>query len=135
MNIKHILVRTQIFKFIDEIQKCPELLNDVHYLVERFKLDYVMLRGTLPPIIDKSLEDGFRILTAYVQVYLKEEILDEAVVRNIGAFSRFLDMAADQSGKIVNFSTIARETGVSGKTVKGYYQILKDTLIAIKLEP
>jgi len=44
-------------------------------------------------------------------------------------------MAADQSGKIVNFSTIARETGVSGKTVKGYYQILEDTLIAIKLEP
>ena len=60
---------------------------------------------------------------------------DEAIVRNIGAFSRFLDMAADQSGKIVNFSTIARETGVSGKTVKGYYQILEDTLIAIKLEP
>lgn len=104
-------------------------------LGERFKLDDVVLRGTLPPIIDESHEDGFRTLTAYVQTYLKEEILDEAIVRNIGAFSRFLDMVADQSGKIVNFSTIARETGVSGKTVKGYYQILEDTLIAIKLEP
>jgi len=172
--------KDEVFVFIDEIQKCPELLNDVHYLIEkfrgkvffiltgssarklkrvsvnmlagrawqfflfpfthvelgeRFKLDDVVLRGTLPPIIDESHEDGFRTLTAYVQTYLKEEILDEAIVRNIGAFSRFLDMAADQSGKIVNFSTIARETGVSGKTVKGYYQILEDTLIAIKLEP
>ena len=65
----------------------------------------------------------------------KEEILDEAIVRNIGAFSRFLDIAADQSGKIVNFSTIARDTAVSSNTVKGYYQILEDTLIALKLEP
>lgn len=172
--------KDSVFVFIDEIQKCPELLNDVHYLIEKFKgkvsfiltgssarklkrvsvnmlagrawqfflfpfthvelgerfdIDDVLLRGTLPPVIDESLEDGFRTLTAYVQTYLKEEILDEAIVRNIGAFSRFLDMAADQSGKIVNFSTISRESGVSGKTVKGYYQILEDTLIAIKLEP
>jgi predicted AAA+ superfamily ATPase len=172
--------KDEVFVFKDEIQKCPELLNDVHYLIEkfrgkvffiltgssarklkrvsvnmlagrawqfflfpfthvelgeRFNLDDVVLRGTLPPIIEESHEDGFRSLTTYVQTYLKEEILDEAIVRNIGAFSRFLDMAADQSGKIVNFSTIARETGVSGKTVKGYYQILEDTLVAIKLEP
>lgn len=172
--------KDKAFVFIDEIQKSPELLNDVHYLIEKFRgkvffvltgssarklkrvsvnmlagrawqfflfpfthvelgekfnLDDVVLRGTLPPVIDESPEDGFRTLTAYVQTYLKEEILDEAIVRNIGAFSRFLDMAADQSGKIVNFSTIARETGVSGKTIKGYYQILEDTLIAIKLDP
>ena len=172
--------KDNVFVFIDEIQKCPELLNDVHYLIEKFKgklsfiltgssarklkrvsvnmlagrawrfflfpfthvelgqrfnIDDALLRGTLPPVINESLEDGFRTLTAYAQTYLKEEILDEAIVRDIGAFSRFLDMAADQSGKIVNFSTIARETGVSGKTVKGYYQILEDTLIAIKLEP
>ena len=70
-----------------------------------------------------------------MQTYLKEEILDEAIVRNIGAFSRFLDIAADQSGQIVNFSTISRDTGVSSKTVKGYYQILEDTLVAVKMEP
>ncbi len=166
--------------FIDEIQKCPELLDEVHYLIEKFRgrvsfvltgssarklkrvsvnmlagrawqyflfpfthvelgekfdLDEVLLRGTLPPIIDEPLEDAFRTLRSYVQTYLKEEILDEAIVRNIGAFSRFLDMAADQSGKIVNFSTISREAGVSSKTIKGYYQILEDTLIAVKLEP
>ena len=72
-------------------------------LGERFKLDDVVLRGTLPPIIEESHEDGFRSLTAYVQTYLKEEILDEAIVRNIGAFSRFLDMAADQSA-LYNYS-------------------------------
>lgn len=94
-------------------------------LAEKFDLDDVLLRGTLPPVVDESLEDTFRTLRSYVQIYLKEEILDEAIVRNIGAFSRFLDMAADQSGKIVNFSTISRETGVSGKTVKGYYEIRK----------
>jgi len=172
--------KDKIFVFIDEVQKCPELLNEVHYLLERFKgkvffiltgssarklkrvsvnmlagrawqfflfpfthvelgekfnLDDVVCRGTLPPIINESLQDAFRTLTAYVQTYLKEEILDEAIVRNIGAFSRFLDMAADQSGKLVNFSTMSRETGVSSKTIKGYYEILEDTLIAIKLEP
>jgi len=57
------------------------------------------------------------------------------MIRNIGAFSNFLHIAADQSGKIVNYSTIARETGVSSKTIKGYYEILEDTLIAVRLEP
>ena len=168
------------YVFIDEIQKCPELLNEVHFLIEqygrhvifiltgssarklkrvsvnmlagrawqfflfpfthtelgeKFNLDDALFRGTLPPIINDSVEDAFRTLRTYSQTYLKEEILNEALVRNIGAFSRFLDIAADQSGGIVNYSTISRETGVSSKTIKGYYQILEDTLIAIKLEP
>jgi len=58
-------------------------------------------------------------LITYGQTYLKEEILDEAIVRNIGAFNRFLELAFDQSGKIFNYSTIARDTGVSSKTIKG----------------
>jgi len=165
---------------IDEIQRCPELLNEAQYLIERFKdkvffvltvssarklkrssvnmlagrawryflfplshlelgdrftLNTALLKGTLPPVIEEPVEDAFRTLNAYVHTYLKEEILDEALVRNIGAFSRFFDLAADQSGQIVNFSTISRETGVNGKTVKGYYQILEDTLVAVKLEP
>lgn len=172
--------RDKVFVFIDEIQKCPDLLNEVHYLIEkfrgkvsfiltgssarklkrvsvnmlagrawqfflfpfthvelgkRFSLDDALLRGTLPPIIAEPVEDAFRTLRSYVGTYLKEEILDEAIVRNIGAFSRFLDIAADQSGQIVSFSTISREAGVSSKTIKGYYQILEDTLIAKKLEP
>jgi predicted AAA+ superfamily ATPase len=172
--------KDKFYVFIDEIQKCPELLNEIHYLIEkfgrkilfiltgssarklkkasvnmlagrawqfhlfpftfvelkeRFNLEEAMTRGTLPPIVGEESEDAFRTLKSYVQTYLKEEILDEAIVRNIGAFSRFLDVAADQSGQIVNFSTIARDTGVSSNTIKGYYQILEDTLIALKLEP
>ena len=168
------------YVFVDEIQKCPELLNEVHYLIEKFgkKILFILTgssarklkkasvnmlagrawqfflfpfthvelgetfnigdaltRGTLPPVIGESTEDAFRTLGSYAQTYLKEEILDEAIVRNIGAFSRFMDIAADQSGKIVNFTTIARDTGVSSNTVKGYYQILEDTFIALKLEP
>ena len=170
----------QFYVFIDEIQKCPELLDEVHYLIEKFgrqiqfimtgssarklkrasvnmlagrawqfflfpfthievgkqfDLENALTKGALPPVIDEPAEDAFRTLKAYVQTYLKEEILDEAIVRNIGAFSRFLDIAADQSGKIVNYSTIARDTGVSSKTIKGYYQILEDTLIATKMDP
>jgi len=172
--------KDRIYVFIDEVQKCPEILDEVHWLIERFdkqvifiltgssarklkktsvnmlagrawrfflfplthvelgdrfNLKNILLKGSLPPVIDDQAEDAFRTLNSYAQVYLKEEILNEAIVRNIGAFSRFLDIAADQSGKIVNYSTIARDTGVSSKTVKGYYQILEDTLIAIRLEP
>lgn len=170
----------QLIVFIDEIQKATELLNEVHYLIEkykksvffvmtgssarklkrssvnmlagrawefhlfpfthkelgnRFQLNDVLLRGSLPPIIDENAHDAFQTLKAYTLTYLKEEVLDEALTRNISAFSRFLDLAADQSGKIANFSTISREAGVTSKTVKGYYQILEDTLVALKLEP
>jgi predicted AAA+ superfamily ATPase len=172
--------KKKFYVFIDEVQKCPELLNEVHFIIEKFghkilfiltgssarklkrasvnmlagrawqfflfpfthvelgetfNFEDTLVRGTLPPVVNMSIENTFRMLRTYVQTYLKEEILDEAIVRNIGAFSRFLDIAADQSGKIVNFSTIARDTGVSSKTIKGYYQILEDTLIAVKLEP
>ena len=104
-------------------------------LGDRFRLDDVILTGSLPPIASEPPQDAFQTLKAYTLTYLKEEILDEALTRNISAFSRFLDLAADQSGKIVNFSTIARETGVTSKTIKAYYEILEDTLVAVKLEP
>jgi predicted AAA+ superfamily ATPase len=61
--------------------------------------------------------------------YLKEEILAEALTRNIPAFTRFLEVAALSNGEIVNYTNIARECGVSGPTVKEYFQILEDTLI------
>jgi predicted AAA+ superfamily ATPase len=104
-------------------------------LGEDFILDTTLLKGSLPPLINENTKDCFTTLKSYTQTYLKEEILDEAMVRNIGAFSNFIHIAADQSGKIVNYSTIARETGVSSKTIKGYYEILEDTLIAVKLGP
>ena len=74
-----------------------------------------------------------RTLEAYTTTYLKEEILNEAVIRNLTAFSKFLEIAANCNGEIVNYSTIARDTGVASKTIKEYYQILEDTLIAFQL--
>ncbi len=104
-------------------------------LAEHFSLETVLHYGSLPPLLDLKTNDKIRTLNAYSQTYLKEEIFDEALVRNIGAFSRFFELAADNSGEIVNYTTIARETGVASKTIKEYYQILEDTLIAFRLEP
>ncbi|MEK7332660.1 MAG: DUF4143 domain-containing protein, partial [Nitrospirota bacterium] len=64
-----------------------------------------------------------------------EEIQAEGIVRQIGAFSKFLDMAASQFGEIVNYSTIARECQQAVMTVKTYYEIVSDTLIGFRLEP
>ncbi|OGS10832.1 MAG: AAA family ATPase, partial [Elusimicrobia bacterium RIFCSPHIGHO2_02_FULL_61_10] len=66
---------------------------------------------------------------AYVGDYLKEEIAAEALTRNVPAFARFLETAAFSNGAAVNFTNIARECGVSGPTVREYFQILEDTLI------
>lgn len=81
--------------------------------------------------------EGFcrRFLEAYAQTYLKEEILQEALVRNVPAFSRFLELAADQSGGLVNYSSFAAETGVASKTIREYYQVLEDTLVAFAVPP
>jgi predicted AAA+ superfamily ATPase len=170
-NIKHV--------FIDEIQRVPELLNEVQYLIDSTPLHFILsgssarklrrgyanllggravqrflypflwnevsrnaqlmhfLRfGSLPPVfLAKTEADKIDFLNAYVDIYLREEIQSEGIVRQIGAFSRFLDMAASQFGEIVNYSTVARECQQAVMTVKTYYEILVDTLIGFRLEP
>lgn len=166
--------------FVDEIQKLPLLLDQIHSMIETFKgrltfimtgssarkmkrapanllagrawsfslfplthteigdefqLEEVLRYGALPVIFTMEPEDKIRTLKTYTQTYLKEEILAESVVRNIPAFSRFLELAADQSGMPVNYNNFARETGVASKTIKDYYQVLEDTLIAFALQP
>jgi len=74
-------------------------------------------------------------LSAYVRDYLKEEVFNEGLTRNIPAFSRFFDAMGYSHGELTNFSNIARECGVSSKTVKEYYQILVDTLLGTMVEP
>ncbi|RJQ51234.1 MAG: ATP-binding protein [Nitrospiraceae bacterium] len=170
-SIKHV--------FIDEIQRVPELLNEVQCLIDSTSLYFIMsgssarklkrgyanllggravqrflfpfmwqevsgkaqlmhfLRfGSLPPVFLAGTEsDKLDLLNAYVDIYLREEIQSEGIVRQIGAFSRFLDMAASQFGEIVNYSTVARECQQAVMTVKTYYEILVDTLIGFRLEP
>ncbi len=96
-----------------------------------------MLRwGSLPNIYtcesDREKQD---FLQAYAHTYLKEEIAVEQTVRQLDPFRRFLEVAAQCNGNILNYANIARDVGVDSKTVKAYYGILEDTLIGFFLEP
>lgn len=164
------------FVVVDEVQKIPELLEEIHWLIEnrevrfalcgsserrlkrghanllggraiRFELlglsawelgdsfDLVRLlnHGTLPSIY--LCANPGRRLNAYVSDYLKEEVMAEGLVRHLPPFSSFLNAAALCDTEQVNFTAIARELGVSRETVRGYFGILSDTLIARMLSP
>jgi predicted AAA+ superfamily ATPase len=163
---------------IDEVQRVPQLLNEVHYLIEKtgclfvltgssarkmrqggvnllagravqrrlfpfvcqeisdtFDLWDVLRFGTLAGVYGRSQEQKTDILRAYTETYLKEEIQAEGLVRNLGGFSRFLDLAASQFGELISFTAIGRECQVPTRTVQSYYEILEDTLIGFRLMP
>jgi len=160
---------------IDEVQKVPALLEEVHWLLEntatRFILcgssarklrrksrdllggraiDFHLLPLTSEEIGDVDLEkllnhgalpshylveDPRLLLRAYVNNYIKEEIIDESVTRNIPAFSRFLQVVGFCHAQQLNYANVARETGVSASTVRNYFQILDDTLLGFTLDP
>ena len=92
-----------------------------------FELDRMVNHGYLPRIYVSDRPQ--RLLEAYVADYLKEEVAAEALVRNLPAFSEFLNIAALSDTELVNFSIIARECGVSSHTIRGYFGILEDTLL------
>ena len=161
---------------LDEVQKLPLLLNEVHRLIETFQWTFLLCgssarklkkegsnllagrawRADLFPLTSFELGDDFDLdhylqwgglprvtrskspideIEAYTELYLKEEILQESVVRNLPKFSHFLKMAALSSGQQLHYQGIASDVGVSATTVREYYQILKDTLIAFELLP
>ncbi len=94
-------------------------------------IEELLLYGSLPHIIlEKSTENREEDLFSYVTTYLEEEIRSEALVRNIGAFSNFLKLAALESGSISNFHKLSQDVGVSNPTISEYYQILVDCLVA-----
>lgn len=95
--------------------------------VPDFDLDRALTYGMLPT--HYLARNPRRMLSAYVDVYLKEEILEESLVRNLMGFQRFLEIAALTNGEIVNYANIASECGVSAQTVKSYFDILEDTLV------
>jgi len=160
---------------IDEVQKVPALLDEVHWLIENrrlsflltgssarklrrghanllagrarrrtmtplsvlevegFDLESAMVSGLLPPhfLSAEPLEE----LRAYVADYLKEEIAAEALARSIPAFAEFLRVAAITSGELLNYANVARESGVSAKVVRTYFDILEDTLLGFRIPP
>ena len=98
-------------------------------------LEEALLYGSLPGTAlaanDAAREEDLR---AYTTLYLEEEVRAEALVRNLGRFSRFLQLAALEAGNISHFRGIAQELGVPHTTVAGYYEILEDCLIAERIE-
>ena len=143
---------------VDEIQKVPPLLDEVHWLMENRGIRFILcgssarklkrvgtnllggraLKYTLHPLVSAEIPDFDLVravnngmvprhyliqnpkkrLQSYIGTYLKEEIQDEAVVRQLSSFNRFLEIAAQTDGEIVNYTSIASDCGVSATTVK-----------------
>jgi predicted AAA+ superfamily ATPase len=96
-----------------------------------FELEAALATGTLPVIWQAPARA--EALTAYVQLYLREEIQAEALVRNLPGFAPFLPVAALFHGQTLNVASLARDAGVSRTTVNGYVEIVEDTLLAFRL--
>lgn len=101
--------------------------------VTGFDLERIMSSGMLPS--HYMSPDPIEDLRSYVADYLKEEILAEALTRNIPAFSEFLRVAAITSSELINYVNIARETGVSHKVIRTYFDILEDTYLGFRIPP
>ncbi len=96
-----------------------------------FDLDRAVNFGMLPSYY--LAQNPRRRMAAYIDVYLKEEIKEEALVRNLDAFQRFLEIAALTDGEMVNMNNIAQDCGVHATTVNAYFDILEDTLIGYRI--
>jgi predicted AAA+ superfamily ATPase len=159
---------------IDEVQRLPALLNEVHRLIESrrvrfaltgssarklrargvnllagraqtmamhpltaaelggdFDLERAVTTGTLP--FAWTTDDPRGYLASYVGTYLRQEVLQEGLTRNLGAFARFLEAASFSQAQVLNVSAVARDCGVPGKTVEDYFTILEDLLLAVRL--
>lgn len=167
------MIDSKTLIIIDEIQKIPELLDEVHWLMSRRNMRFVLsgssarklrrcganllggraIRQQLFPFVSAEIpdfnlsrainngmlprhyliENPAKRLQAYVGDYLREEIKEEALTRNIASFSRFLETAAINDGEILNYNNIATDCGVSAPTVKEYFSILEETLIGYTL--
>ena len=159
---------------VDEIQRLPLLLNEVHRFIESSSLRFALsgssarklkragtnllagrlLSRTMHPFVPEELGSAFELgkvlkygaiplvwshaepmeaLRSYAELYLKEEIQAEALVRNLSGFSRFLPVAALFHGQVLNVSSLARDAGVSRSTLQGYLTVLEDTLLAFQV--
>ena len=102
----------------------------------QFSLDEALAWGNLPGVTRfEGDSDKKDFLKAYALTYLKEEIWAEHIVRELDPFRRFLPVAAQANGTILNYSKIARDVGVDYKTIQSYFGILEDTLLGFFIEP
>jgi len=98
-------------------------------------LEDIILYGSLPGIMQVADRDDQEMdLASYTVTYLEEEVRAEAIVRNVGAFARFLEYAATEAGKLINFRKLSQQIGVAHTTIASYYEILEDCLIIDRIE-
>jgi len=100
-------------------------------LKDRFNLNSAIITGMIPLVV--SAENAELVLRSYVALYVREEVQMEGLVRNISAFSRFLEAISFSHGSLLNVSNVARECEVERKTVEGYISILEDLLLCSKI--
>ncbi|NOQ21278.1 MAG: DUF4143 domain-containing protein [Candidatus Aegiribacteria sp.] len=100
-------------------------------LGKHFSLETALEQGMLPVVWDSSSPSD--VLKSYVGVYLREEVMMESLVRNLGNFSRFLEAVSFSHGQVLNISNVARECSVQRKSVEGYISILEDLLLASRV--
>lgn len=156
---------------VDEIQRIPNMLNTIQYIIDSDKrkrfiltgssarklkrgnanllpgrvlvmnlsplmywelkkdhnLEFLLTKGALPEVYLKDY--GKELLDSYVNTYLREEIQAEALTKDLGAYGRFLDLAALKSGEQVNYSKIASDSEINKETIRRYFSILEDTLL------
>ncbi|MBI2502113.1 MAG: ATP-binding protein [Candidatus Latescibacteria bacterium] len=98
-----------------------------------WELETRLAYGALPGIVTSEESDRPELLRAFAIVHLEEEIRREALVRDWGAFLRFLPLAASESGQILNYAAISQETGISQPTVKAHYQLLEDLFMGFRV--
>lgn len=159
---------------IDEVQRIPALLNEVHRLIEARKLRFIMtgssaralrrkgvnllagraLTRFMHPLTIEELGENFSLrhslrfgslpsvytehdpsayLASYVATYLREEVQQEGLTRNLAAFSRFLEVASFSQGEVLTMAEVARESSISVKVIQDYFTILEDLLLAVRL--
>ena len=159
---------------VDEVQRIPGLLNEVHRFIEDRRLKFALcgssarklkrdgtnllagraVRRTMHPLVPEELGDEFSLdevlrfgslpvvwraddrkdaLDAYAQMYIREEIQAEALVRSLAGFVRMLPIAAIFHAQVLNVAAVARDAGVARNTVVGYLEILRDTLVTFEL--
>jgi predicted AAA+ superfamily ATPase len=100
-----------------------------------FDLEKAINYGMLPTVwVSENEEEIREYLKSYVEVYVKEEIWLEQLIKSLAPFRKFLEVASQMSGEIINYSNIAKQINVDVKTVQNYFLILEDTLLAFNLE-
>jgi predicted AAA+ superfamily ATPase len=92
-----------------------------------FDLDRALQLGLLPEVYTDEL--GAEILASYAQIYLREEIQAEALVKSMQSYARFLDLAAELSGQFINYAKLSSDAEINKDTVRSYFEILEETLL------